>query len=49
MAHVSLNPCMHAQMVRNFTLKTSKEDLKMVEQLVVIVKEDVPLYFTDRN
>ncbi len=41
--------CMHAQMARNFTLKTSKEDLKMIEQLAVVVEEDVPLYFTDRN
>ncbi|XP_064400964.1 probable cytochrome P450 49a1 isoform X2 [Halichondria panicea] len=37
------------EMARNFTLKTSKEDLKMIEQLAVVVEEDVPLYFTDRN
>ncbi len=41
--------CMHSQIARNFTLKTTKDDLKMVESAVAIVKEDVPLYFTDRN
>ncbi len=39
---------MHAQIARNFTLKTTKDDLKMVGNLVAIVEEDVPLYFTDR-
>ncbi len=50
--HVSLNnyiPYMHTQMARNFTLKTTKEDLKMIEQLAMTVDEDVPLYFTDKN
>ncbi len=40
---------MHAQIARNFTLKTTMEDLKMIERFAVIVDEDVPLYFTDRN
>ncbi len=39
---------MHAQIARNFTLKTTKDDLKMVERLVTGVDEEVPLYFTDR-
>ncbi len=39
---------MHAQIARNFTLKTTKDDLKMVERLATGVDEEVPLYFTDR-
>ena len=40
---------MHAQVARNFTLKTTKDDLKIVEKLIAIVDEDVPLFFTNRN
>ncbi len=39
----------HAQVARNFTLKTTKDDLKIVEKLIAIVDEDVPLFFTNRN
>ncbi|XP_064400149.1 probable cytochrome P450 49a1 [Halichondria panicea] len=38
-----------AGMARNFTLKTSKDDLKMIDNVSVTVDEDVPLYFTDRK
>ncbi len=40
---------MHTQLARNFTLKTNKEDLKIVEKLIATVEEDVPLFLTDRN
>ncbi|XP_064401043.1 probable cytochrome P450 49a1 isoform X2 [Halichondria panicea] len=37
------------ELARNFTLKTNKEDLKIVEKLIATVEEDVPLFLTDRN